>query len=419
MRIIYLHQYFTTPDMSGGTRSYEIAKRLVSAGHDVQMITSWRNDDERAPNWFVTEESGISVHWLPVPYSNNMSYPQRIAAFLKFAYHAIAKSKNLGGDIVFATSTPLTIAIPAVFSARALHIPMVFEVRDLWPDVPIALGALRNPLSKWAARKLEAWAYKHSEAIIALSPGMKAGIVRAGYQPERVAVIPNSSDNDELQYDVELRSHFRNLRSWLQNRPLLVYAGTFGRVNGVSYLVHLAKRLYAIDPEIRLLLVGSGQEKDAIQSLAEQEKVYGVNLFIEDSIAKKDIRSLLSAADISCSVVIDKPELQANSANKFFDSLASGTPILLNYGGWQHDLVKLHGCGLTMWQEPLDVVAKEVAKSIVDDAWLQKSGEAARALAESLFDRDNLAAQFEDVIVAASLGKGEQAESLAQGNYDA
>lgn len=144
MHIVYLHQYFNTPAMSGSTRSYEIARRLVSAGHRVSVVTSSRISDDRK-GWVQSNESGIDVHWLAVPYSNRMAYGERISAFLRFAFGAARRAASLRGDVVFATSTPLTIAIPGVFAARKLKVPMVFEVRDLWPEVPIAIGALRNP----------------------------------------------------------------------------------------------------------------------------------------------------------------------------------------------------------------------------------------------------------------------------------
>ena len=256
MKIIYIHQYFTTPDMSGGTRSYEMARRMVAAGHEVQMVTSDREPNANGSGWFKTVEAGIQVHWYPVPYSNHMSITQRIKAFFSFALAARKKAVELDGDIIFATSTPLTIALPAVTASRKKKIPMVFEVRDLWPEMPIAVGALKNPLLRFAAKKLEHWAYHNTEAVVALSPGMKEGVVRTGYPAERVAVIPNSSDNAEFEHDPEAAARFRAERDWLGDKPLLVYTGTFGPTNGVGYMVGLAKELKALNSPIRILLVG-------------------------------------------------------------------------------------------------------------------------------------------------------------------
>src|SRR5690554_1952766 len=167
--------------MSGGTRSYEMARRMVAAGHEVYMVTSYREQDANRKGWFLTEEAGINVHWYPVPCSNHMGFVQRIKAFIAFALAARKKSVELDGDIIFATSTPLTIALPAVPASRKKKIPMVFEVRDLWPEMPIAVGALKNPLLRFAAHRLEHWAYHNAEAVVALSPGMKEGVLRTGY----------------------------------------------------------------------------------------------------------------------------------------------------------------------------------------------------------------------------------------------
>ena len=417
MKIIYIHQYFTTPDMSGGTRSYEMARRMVAAGHEVQMVTSDREPNANGSGWFKTVEAGIQVHWYPVPYSNHMSITQRIKAFFSFALAARKKAVELDGDIIFATSTPLTIALPAVTASRKKKIPMVFEVRDLWPEMPIAVGALKNPLLRFAAKKLEHWAYHNTEAVVALSPGMKEGVVRTGYPAERVAVIPNSSDNAEFEHDPEAAARFRAERDWLGDKPLLVYTGTFGPTNGVGYMVGLAKELKALNSPIRILLVGDGAEQKKVISEAENAMVLDVNLFVEDKLPKQEIPALLSAATMASALFIDLPEMRPNSANKFFDALASGTPVLLNYGGWMHELVEQHKCGLAMWRKPVAEVAVELDKKMQDGAWLAKAGIAARELAESCFARDDLAQQLISVLEAAVEGTPEKSERIAPGDY--
>ena len=182
------------PDMAGATRSYEMARRLVSRGHEVHMVTSYQKVSEKT-DWFESKEAGINVHWFPVTYSNEMSFSERIKAFIRFAIAASKKAQSLKGDVVFATSTPLTIAIPGYLTARKNKIPMVFEVRDLWPELPIAMGALKNPVTKWLAKQLELFAYKNASSVVALSPGMRDGVLSTGYNEQQIAVIPNSSDN--------------------------------------------------------------------------------------------------------------------------------------------------------------------------------------------------------------------------------
>jgi len=417
LKIIYLHQYFNTPEMSGGTRSYEMARRMVAAGHEVHMITSFREEDPSKSGWFKTEAAGIQVHWYPVPYSNHMGFCQRIKAFIAFALAARNKAVELDGDIIFATSTPLTIALPAVPASRKKKIPMVFEVRDLWPEMPIAVGALNNPLLRYAAHKLEHWAYLNASAIVALSPGMKAGVVRTGYSANKVAVIPNSSDNAEFKHGPEAAARFRAERKWLGDRPLLVYTGTFGPTNGVGYMVTLASELSALGSDIRILLVGDGAERERVISEAEKEGVLNRNLFVEKQLPKREIPALLSAATMASSLFIDLPEMRPNSANKFFDALAAGTPIMLNYGGWMHDLVSQNNCGLAMWRKPIADVAAELVKRMHDEAWLGQAGASARQMAENCFARDHLAKQLISVLEAVVEGCPDRAEEIAPGNY--
>ena len=417
MKILYLHQYFNTPEMSGGSRSYQMAKRMVAAGHEVHMITSLREEQKEHSSWFVTDEEGIKIHWYPVPYSNHMANSQRIKSFLAFAYEAKKKAVSLSGDVIFATSTPLTIAIPAVIAMRKLKIPMVFEVRDLWPEMPIAIGALKNPMLQFFAKKLEKWAYQNSAAIVALSPGMKEGVLKTNYPEKRIAVIPNSSDNLEFLYHEEAAIKFRSDRAWLGDKPLLLYAGTFGKVNGVDYIVKVAKELKKLNSNIRILLVGDGREKTQVITEAKDIGVYEENIFFEPAMVKKDMPILFSAATMTSNLVTDLPEARANSANKFFDSLAASKPILLNHGGWMHDIVKNHNCGLAMWQQPIELVAAKLHEKMNNDEWLKQASMAAKELALQEFDRDLLADQLMSVISAVVEKKSINASDIAPGVY--
>lgn len=416
MRILYFHQYFNTPDMSGGTRSYEMARRLVAAGHEVHIITSWlKETDEKT--WFTTVEAGIHVHWFPNFYNNKMSYAERVRAFFRFAYHATKKGKSLEADLVFATSTPLTIAIPAIFTARSLKVPMVFEVRDLWPELPIAMGALNNKLAQKLAYQLEDWAYKNSSSIVALSPGMKDGIVKTGYPKERVAIIPNSSDNELFTIDPEQAQKFRDKYEWLRDRPLIVYTGTFGHINGVGYLVEVAEQLKQLNPEIRILLVGDGVEFEKVELLAKEKAVLNINLFMMKQMPKKQIPIVLNAATLCTALFIDKPEMRANSANKFFDALAASTPILINYGGWMVDLIQKNQCGLVTWNKSIDQAAKEIVALITDENRLNNYALNAKKLAMTQFNRDELAAQLNQVLMLTLNQSSLQPEDITRDYY--
>lgn len=401
MKILYLHQYFNTPSMSGGTRSYEMARRLVAWGHEVHMITTERNgmfDTNRT--WHETEEAGIHVHWTPIPYSNKMSYSQRIKAFFSFSWRAAKKAVEIGGDVVFATSTPLTIAIPGVYASKRLKIPMVFEVRDLWPELPIAIGALKNPLFVHLSKRLERFAYSNSKRIVALSPGMKNGVVFTGYPAEKVSVIPNSCDTDFFAVGPSAAERIRSHYSWLGNNPLILYAGTLGLINGVSYLARLASETRKINPKIRFLVIGEGKEWDLVQSTARELGVLNDNFFLMKFVSKQEIPEWFSCATMGSSLFINLKEMWNNSANKFFDTLAAGKPIMINYKGWQKELLEESGAGISLDPEDFQKAASQLCQCITDSEWLQNASQAAKKQAQE-FDRDKLAKSLEAVLSEA------------------
>ena len=356
MRILYLHQYFTTPEFPGGIRSYEMARRLVEYGHSVRLLTSSAflgPDWAPSPGWHQRSIAGVDVDVYREPYSNRLRYRDRIRAFGRFAVASTLRGRRYPVDVVFASSTPLTIAIPGVLCARRSGVPFVFEVRDLWPDVPIALGALRGSVARTLATGLANWAYRNATRIVALSPGMAAAVLATGRDASEVTVIPNAADPEVFRCTEDQITEFRAGQAWLGSRPLVVYTGTFGKVNGLSYLVRLAAASRDLAPELRFLAIGDGAEREQIIAEARQAGVLEVNLFIWPPRPKRDLAPIVAAADLTTSFVLPIPALWENSANKFFDGLAAGTPVGINHGGWQAEILERAGAGLVL--DPHDV----------------------------------------------------------------
>ncbi|WP_328468344.1 glycosyltransferase family 4 protein [Actinoplanes sp. NBC_00393] len=398
MRITYIHQYFKTPGMPGGTRSYEFARRLVERGHEVHVITSEQSGGRAR----VSTESGIVVHWLPVPYDNAMSYRRRIWAFLGFVGHAAVEAGRRQHDLVFATSTPLTVAIPAVYAALRRRVPMVFEVRDLWPEVPIAMGALRSPAARWAAGRLEAWAYRRSAHVIALSQGMAASI-RGRFPGVPVTVVPNGSDRALFAGPgaAEAGAALRRDTPWLQDRPMVLYAGTLGAVNGVDYLVRVAARLAETDPDVRIVILGDGKMREPIRRLAADLGVLDRNLFLLGPVAKTEVVAFYAACDLATGLTINLPQLGSDASNKLFDAFAAGRPVAVNHGGWIAELIASTGAGLILPPDDHAGAAAAVAAFVRDRAATTAAREVASALARDRFDRDLLFEDFERVLTAA------------------
>lgn len=406
MRVLYLHQHFASPKSNGGTRTYEFARRLLTHGHEVRMVTG---SSFLAPQFQPTRPvqlmdiEGVPSVALRIPYSNKMSFDQRIRAFQHFALLATREALRYRADVVVAVSTPLTIAIPGIAGKLWQRIPLVFEVGDLWPELPIAMGALRNPLAKALAHTLEWVAYHSSAHIVALSPGMAEGVMRRGISAERVTVIPNGCDLSMFDVPASRGEAIRRrLPGLAPDQPLIVYTGTFGLINGVGYLVDVAAAMRSVAPEVRFLLVGGGAEREKVTAQARERGVLDQNLWIWDPLPKTEMPNLLAAATVATSVFIPLQAMWHNSANKFFDGLAAGKPVAINYGGWQARLLQETGAGAVLPHDDPARAAHLLAALVRDPERLQKAGTAARTLAQTQFNRDLMAQKFETVLEQAT-----------------
>jgi glycosyltransferase involved in cell wall biosynthesis len=246
---------------------------------------------------------------------------------------------------------------------------------------------------------------------------MKKEIISKKIHSNCIAVIPNSSDILEFKYNYIKAKNFREERPWIGKKPLLVYAGTFGKVNNLSYAIRLAKALQDRNSDICILLIGDGSEREYLIREAKNKGVFENNLFFENKMTKKKITACFSAATMCANLFIDVEEMWAGSANKFFDTLAAGKPVFLNHGGWMHDLVFTHKCGLGMNGTPIDQVANHLDNVMHDVSWLRIAGQNALKLAKYFFDRDVLAEQLEKVLIATKEGNSKIVEKIAPGEY--
>ena len=391
--------------MSGSTRSYEFCQRLADAGHEVHVVTTNRDKANKEAKWKITNDAGVTIHWYPVHYSNDMKFFARMRAFLSFSLLSSFKLMSLKPNLCFATSTPLTIAIPAILGHFFARVPYVFEVRDLWPDVPIAMGVIRNPIVKVLAIGLEWLAYRYSAHVVALSPGMAEGVrSRCKQVTQRVTVIPNSSDIDLFQSTKVNSTSTVNLL-WLpkplQGRQFILYPGTLGRVNDIPYLVGLAYELGRLRYNIPILVVGDGAEKSKAIELSKQLGILDEQIFFLPTVSKLEIPDVFRQATAVISTTLAIKALYANSANKFFDSLAAGKPICVNYGGWQAELINKHKLGVVLSRDT-EEAANHLANFINNPIAIKVAKKRAKILAETEFSRDKHFKCLQQVLEASA-----------------
>lgn len=403
MHVVYIHQHFATPRDALGTRSYELAQRLIAGGHQITMIcgatTMSGEFSETAER--VTEEvvDGIKVLRVNESYSNSMGFMDRVFSFTRFAATAGRLATSCKGDVVFATSTPLTVGIPGVIAKVRSKAPFVFEVRDLWPDLPIAMGAITNPAVIFALRRLERFTYKRADHIVALAPGMKEGVVSTGYPADRVSTIPNGCDTDLFQVSDETLTdpRFEAGADGLR----IVYPGVLGNANGLDDVFDALRVLRKRNVSgVHLHLIGGGGEKDHLLERRVADRLESYVTF-HNPIPKQDLAALLPRFDIGLMTLRNVPEFHfGTSPNKFFDFLAAGLPVLNNYPGWVAGMIEKADCGVVVEAENAEALADAMVDLRNRRAELPAMGRRARQLAETEFSRDQLGSQFVDMLTS-------------------
>jgi len=393
MPILYLHQYFKTPKEPGGTRSYWFAKELIKKGFDVTMLTS-RNKQTKLIE--KEEFDGINVIYIRNPYDNNMHIYQRLISFMKFmvvSTYIALRQKNI--QLVFATSTPLTIGFPALILKWFKGKNFIFEVRDLWPEFPIQIGALQNKLLQKLAICFEKIIYNNSEHVIALSPGMKEGVAK--YIPEqKVSEIPNMAKidfffprkiNEKIakQFDINIQKFN------------VIHFGAMGVANGLEYIIETAKICEEKQiSDVEFLFLGEGMTEKKLKQLVHSFGLSNVKFLGAQPMSITS--EIVNIADCSIVSFLNLPVLETNSPNKLFDSLSAGKPIIVNSAGWTKQMVEANNCGMfTDPESPLELWEK-ISFLKKNPSICKEMSHNARKLAETTYDKSILSKKFAKLI---------------------
>ncbi|MCS7076055.1 MAG: glycosyltransferase family 4 protein [Bacteroidia bacterium] len=390
-----MHQYFCPPEGNGNNRSYEFAKEWAKE-HIVTVITTKAYFPK---NYFDNytfingtchlEIDKIQVKVLDIEYLHTMNYAQRIHSFIQYATRCLKYLKqNKPFDFVYASSSPLSVGWVAYQFLKQCKTPYFFEVVDLWPDVPIEMGIIKNRFLKKWLWKWERKIYAHASGIITLSTGMTEKIIQKGIPEDKVFTIPNGTNTDffrpcSLQ---EKQLHKQNL-GFNQTDIVALYSGTVGRANGVKYLIEIA-HLAQKDglKQVKFVILGSGNRIHEVKSLAQK---YGLdNVYFFAPVPKREILPYLYAADIGIITFEAYPILNTNSANKFFDYLAVGLPVCANYEGWQASLIH-EKAGLFAPCDKITVFYDHIKKIVVDSNLRAKFAHQAIEVAKQ-YDRKHL-----------------------------
>jgi glycosyltransferase involved in cell wall biosynthesis len=395
MKVLYFHQHFSTPSGATGTRSYEMAQRLIIRGHSVLMVCgSFQGGESGLESDFKKGSrrgivNGLEVLEFQLPYSNIDSFLKRTGVFLRFALSSIRVVLSEKYDLVFATTTPLTAGIPGIVARWFRSKPFVFEVRDLWPELPKAMGVIRNPVLLKLMSILEWVSYHSASRCVGLSPGIVEGIKKCGIKEELVTMISNGCDLDFFS-----NAQPSAIKGVKKSDFVAIFTGTHGLANGVNAALDAALELKNRNrQDIKLCFIGSGRLKPDLIDQAKRDELD--NCIFLDPIPKAELAACLKRADLGMQLLKNIPSFYyGTSPNKFFDYLATGLPVLNNYPGWLADLIKDNQCGFAIPPDSPSAFADALEAAVDDRVSLKEMGQHSVELAGRMFDRNKLADQF-------------------------
>ncbi|MCY7356422.1 MAG: glycosyltransferase family 4 protein [Rudanella sp.] len=402
MHILLIHPYFLPPGAAGSIRWNEIARHCVSAGHRVTVLAGsvdylTGKQYETTGKQIDTEslESGIRVIRVPMSSRYDRGRWGRLWAYWTFFWNSLwAGLVNVVNDvdIVLATSPPLTAGMTGLLLAQLRRRPLVLEIRDLWPDAPVQMGYLSNPVLVRMAFGLERILYQQAAHIVTLTPAFENVLMSTkNIPPSRCTTISNGADNELT--DTALvgfdRSHFRE-ENYLNNHFWIIYAGAHGPANGLCAVLDAAETVQ--DQPVGFLLIGDGSQKAHLQAQATRRGL--TNIRFLPAMPKPDVLRWIAAADAGLVIMQPLPIFQTMLSAKLFDYIACGKPVLTAIDGLTRQLAEQHGFGLFL--DPMNPTSwyKQICLYIARPTLISEHGNNGLTYARKTANRTLLAHRY-------------------------
>ena len=399
MHVAVFSQYHTNPDCPATSRHYTLLAHLAKT-HRVTLLTTPAWKGQRLTHAFAWVPEGVEIREAAIPYDNAMGPARRALAFAQYAAWAVREGLRIDKpDVIWGISTPLTAAWAAARVARWRQVPWVFEVQDLWPAFPIAMGAVPTALARQQLYRLEKRLYQSARHILPLSPDMARYVTGLGIPAAKVTTVLNGTDLElAARATPEAVEKLRQAQG-LAGKRVILYAGTFGRANDIPTLVAAAEAMAAEDPGTVWLFLGHGFFEPLVAAAAAR---WPGRIRRVGGQARHEVFAWFALADVSVASFLGLPVLDANSPAKLYDSLAVGTPVVVTNAGWTKALVEEHACGWYVPAGDAPALAAQLRQLLTQPALLASAGAHGQAMAKREFDRQQLAVRVQQLLEAAA-----------------
>lgn len=398
MHILFLSNYFPPEVNAPATRLYEHARQWVADGHTVDVLTSVPNFPEGEvyegyENRLTKEErDDIRVTRVPMYVSPNKGILRRTLSYVSFMISACWYARRLPTpDALVATSPQFFAALAGYFVAWWKNVPFVLEIRDLWPESVVAVGAMTRNLVirffEWVERLL----YRKADHIVVVTKAFKEAIAEKGIARNKISVIKNGIDvaRWEGPLDEEYLAELQRKHD-LQNRFVASYIGTLGMAHRADVLLEAAR--HCDDPDIVFMVVGTGAKRGELE--ARQAELQCSNFRLVDKVPKETVPYLLALSDASVVHLRDIPLFETVVPSKMFEAMATHTPIILGVRGEARTIVKNAEAGIPIPPEDPEALV-EAARRLKENPELRaEMAENAYEHVRAFYDRESLAREY-------------------------
>ncbi|WP_426058800.1 glycosyltransferase family 4 protein [Hymenobacter sp. B1770] len=399
MHIAVFSQYHTNPDCPATSRHYTLLTHIAKA-HRVTLLTTPAWKGQRLSQAYPWVPAGVEIREARVPYNNKMGTARRALAFAQYGLWAVREGLRIDRpDVIWGISTPLTAAWAAAQVAHWRKVPWVFEVQDLWPSFPIAMGAVPTALARQQLYKLEKRLYASARHILPLSPDMTRYVTDLGIPAGKVTTVLNGTDQELAAHATLEAVQALRQQQELMGKRVILYAGTFGRANDIPTLVAAAEAMAATDTDAVWLFLGHGFFEPLIAAAAARSPR---QIRLVGGQARHEVFTWFRLADVSIVSFLGLPVLDSNSPAKLYDSLVVGTPIIVTNQGWTRALVEQHNCGWYVPAGDAAALTTKLQELLAQPEVLTAAGSRGQALAIEEFDRQRLAQRVQIILEDAS-----------------
>ncbi len=399
MHILLIHQAFASLDEAGGTRHYEMARFLVSRGHQVTIIASpvsylTGKPQQQKVRWLTRQqpEPGMTVLRAYTYPALHRSFFHRLISFFSFMVSSLLAGFSVKQvDLVWGTSPPIFQGVTAWMLARLKGARFLFEVRDLWPAFAVAAGVLRNPLLIRLSEGLEQFLYRHADRVVVNSPGFIEHVSSRG--AHWVELVPNGAD--PAMFDLHEDGADIRQQWGLKDEFVVLYAGAHGLSNDLEVVLDSA-RILSDAPHIRFVLVGDGKEKPRLIRRADEMGLK--NILFMPPVAKKEMGEVFSAVDACLAILKPLEWYKTTYPNKVFDYMAAGKPVVLAIDGVIREVVESHGAGIAVPPGNPQALAQAVRRLAADPQTAREMGLAGRKAVQNCYNRQQFSLHLAEII---------------------